>query len=102
MEMVLSGDLISANEAKEFGLVSNIYPTDLLLNKTLELAERIASKSLPVLIMAKEAVSRSYEVSLEEGMKNERGLFRATFSLMDRKEGMKAFLEKRNAKFKNK
>ena len=102
MEMVLSGDLISANEAKEFGLVSNIYPTDLLLNKTLELAERIASKSLPVLIMAKEAVSRSYEVSLEEGMKNERGLFRATFSLRDRKEGMKAFLEKRNAKFKNK
>ena len=102
MEMVLSGDLISANEAKEFGLVSNIYPTDLLLNKTLELAERIASKSLPVLIMAKEAVNRSYEVSLEEGMKNERGLFRATFSLMDRKEGMKAFLEKRNAKFKNK
>ena len=52
--------------------------------------------------MAKEAVSRSYEVSLEEGMKNERGLFRSTFSLMDRKEGMKAFLEKRNAKFKNK
>ena len=45
--------------------------------------------------MAKEAVNRSYEVSLEEGMKNERGLFRATFSLLDRKEGMKAFFRKK-------
>ena len=52
--------------------------------------------------MAKEAVNRSYELSLEEGMKNERRLFQSTFSLMDRKEGMKAFLEKRKAKFLNK
>ena len=52
--------------------------------------------------MAKEAVNRSYELSLEEGMKNERSLFKSTFSLLDRKEGMRAFLEKRKAKFKNK
>ena len=70
MEMVLSGDLITAKEAKEFGLISEVFPTDLLLTKTLELANRISSQSLPVLIMAKEAVNRSYEVSLEEGMKN--------------------------------
>ena len=93
---------ISAFEAKEYGLVSCIVPTELLVTKTLELATKIASKSLPVLIMAKEAVNRSYELSLEEGMKNERRLFQSTFSLTDRKEGMKAFLEKRKAKFINK
>ena len=102
MEMVLSGKVISANEAKENGLVSSVFPTDLLLTKTLELANNIANNSLPVLIMAKEAVNRSYEGSLEEGMRNERNLFKSTFSLLDRKEGMKAFLDKRKAKFKNK
>ena len=102
MELILSGNTISAYEAKEYGLVSCIVPTELLVTKTLELATKIASKSLPVLIMAKEAVNRSYELSLEEGMKNERRLFQSTFSLIDRKEGMKAFLEKRKAKFINK
>ena len=102
MEIILSGDIISAVEAKEFGLVSKVVPTDALLSETMQLARKIADKSLPILIMAKEAVNRSYELSLEEGMKNERRLFQSTFSLMDRKEGMKAFLEKRKAKFLNK
>ena len=102
MELVLSGNIISAFEAKEYGLVSSVVPTELLLKKALELANKIATKSLPVLIMAKEAVNRAYELSLEEGMKNERRLFQSTFSLSDRKEGMKAFLEKRKAKFVNK
>ena len=95
-------NFMSANEAKEYGLVSSVVPTELLLTKALELANKIATKSLPVLIMAKEAVNRAYELSLEEGMKNERRLFQSTFSLSDRKEGMKAFLEKRKAKFVNK
>ena len=102
MELVLSGNIISAFEAKEYGLVSSVVPTELLLTKAMELANKIAAKSLPVLIMAKEAVNRAYELSLEEGMKNERRLFQSTFSLSDRKEGMKAFLEKRKAKFTNK
>ncbi|MBF95928.1 MAG: putative enoyl-CoA hydratase echA8 [Alphaproteobacteria bacterium MarineAlpha9_Bin4] len=102
MEMVLSGNMITAHEAKELGLVSSVFPTEILINKALELANNIASKSLPVLIMAKEAVNRAYQLSLEEGMKSERRLFQSTFSLSDRKEGMKAFLEKRKAKFINK
>ncbi len=102
MEIILSGDIISAVEAKEFGLISKVVPADALLSETMQLARKIADKSLPILIMAKEAVNRSYELSLEEGMKNERRLFQSTFSLMDRKEGMKAFLEKRKAKFLNK
>lgn len=102
MEIVLSGDVITALEAKEYGLVSKVVPTQLLLDKSLEIATKIAEKSLPVLIMAKEAVNRSFELSLEEGIKNERRLFQSTFSLIDRKEGMQAFLEKRKAKFYNK
>ena len=102
MEIVLSGDIITALEAKEYGLVSKVVPTQLLLKKSLEIASKIAEKSLPVLIMAKEAVNRSFELSLEEGIKNERRLFQSTFSLKDRKEGMQAFLEKRKDKFYNK
>ena len=102
MEMVLSGDLISAAEAKNLGLISEVLPSNILLKKALELAHSISNKSLPVLMLAKEAVNSSYELSLEEGMKNERALFKATFSLLDRKEGMRAFLEKRKANFKNK
>ena len=57
MEIVLSGDIITALEAKEYGLVSKVVPTQLLLDKSLEIATKIAEKSLPVLIMAKEAVN---------------------------------------------
>ena len=74
MEIVLSGDVITALEAKEYGC-----RTQPLLDKSLEIAPKIAEKSLPVLIMAKEAVNRSFELSLEEGMKNERRLFQSTF-----------------------
>ena len=49
-------------------------------------------------MLAKEAINSSYELSLEEGMKNERRLFKSTFSLLDRKEGMEAFLEKKKSK----
>ena len=73
-----------------------------LMSETLKLANTISTKSLPVLEMAKEAVNSSHELSLKEGIKNERTLFKSTFSLLDRKEGMKAFLEKRKAKFLNK
>ena len=59
------------------------------------------SKSLPILILAKEAILRSFETTLSEGMVNERRLFQATFELNDRKEGMQAFLEKRPPHFNN-
>ena len=58
-------------------------------------AEKIASLSLPSLLMAKEAVNRSYELTLSEGVRFERRLFQSTFGIADRKEGMTAFMEKR-------
>ena len=66
-----------------------------------EIAKEISEKSLPALIMAKDAINASYETSLTQGIIYERRLFRSTFSLADQKEGMQAFIEKRKAKFKN-
>ena len=99
MEIVLSGTTISAAEALNYGLVSKVVSIKDLERETTNLAENIASKSLPVLILAKEAILRSFESTLSEGMINERRLFQSTFELEDRKEGMEAFLEKRLPKF---
>ena len=101
MELVLSGRIIGANEALEFGLVSKVVPLIDLEKEVNLLAQSIASKSLPILILAKEAVLRSFDASLSEGMINERRLFQSTFQLEDRKEGMEAFLNKRKPNFKN-
>ena len=101
MELVLSGSTISAEEALNYGLVSKVVPVEDLHKETINLAETIANKSLPILILAKEAILRSFESTLSEGMINERRLFQSTFELEDRKEGMMAFLEKRSPKFKN-
>ena len=101
MELVLSGSTINAEEALNYGLVSKVVPLEDLDKETINLAENIAKKSLPILILAKEAILRSFESTLSEGMINERRLFQSTFELEDRKEGMTAFLEKRLPKFKN-
>ena len=102
MELVLTGQIIDAKEALGFGLVSKVVELNILNKEVEDLAQSIASKSLPVLMLAKEAVVRSYETTLSEGMINERRLFQSTFALRDRKEGMEAFLNKRTPKFNNK
>lgn len=102
MEMCLTGVMISAEEAKESGLVARIYPADKLLEESLDMAAKIASFSKPIVQMCKEAVNSSYELSLEEGTRFERRIFHSTFSTIDRKEGMGAFVEKRQAKWVHK
>ena len=101
MELVLSGTIISAEEALNFGLISKVVSLEDLERETSNIAKNIANKSLPILMLAKEAILRSFESTLSEGMVNERRLFQSTFELEDRKEGMTAFLEKRLPKFKN-
>ena len=101
MELVLTGKIIDAKEALDYGLVSKVVELNILNKEVEDLAQSIASKSLPVLMLAKEAVLRSYETTLSEGMINERRLFQSTFALRDRKEGMEAFLNKRTPKFNN-
>ena len=101
MDMILSGRMMEVEEAEKLGLVSRIISSENFLDKVLEIAKEISEKSLPALIMAKDAVNSSYETSLSQGIAYERRLFRSAFSLEDQKEGMRAFIEKRKAEFKN-
>ncbi|MGN5239512.1 MULTISPECIES: enoyl-CoA hydratase [unclassified Rhodococcus (in: high G+C Gram-positive bacteria)] len=101
MEMVLTGRNMDAEEAERAGLVSRIVPVAELFDAALETATTIASMSLPVAIMAKEAVNRAFETTLAEGVKFERRVFHSTFATADQKEGMAAFIEKRTPEFKN-
>lgn len=101
MEMCLTGRLIDAQEAEKAGLVSRVVPLDKLQEEALEIAQKIASYSLPIVMMIKESIGRAFETPLAEGLKFERRLFHSTFALEDQKEGMAAFLEKRKPSFKD-
>lgn len=101
MDMVLTGRTIDAQEALNAGLVSRVVPQADLLTEALSVAEAIAAKSRPAALAAKEAVNRSFETTLREGLLFERRLFHALFALEDQKEGMAAFLEKRAPNFGN-
>ncbi|CAM5514844.1 enoyl-CoA hydratase [Aquamicrobium terrae] len=101
MDMVLTGRMMDAAEAERAGLVSRVVPAADLLGEALKAAEKIASFSLPAVMMAKEAVDRAYETTLAEGLRFERRLFHSMFALDDQKEGMAAFVEKRKPDFRN-
>lgn len=81
------------------GLVARVIPAAELVDTAVAMGEKIASKSQPVVQMCKEAVNASYELTLAEGVRFERRLFHATFATKDQKEGMGAFIEKRDAEF---
>ncbi|UVJ42271.1 enoyl-CoA hydratase [Pseudomonas sp. LS1212] len=100
MELCLTGRLMDAEEAERAGLVARIVPQEKLLEEALAVAAKIASKSLPVAMMVKESVNRAFEVSLSEGVRFERRVFHAAFATQDQKEGMAAFVAKREAQFK--
>jgi enoyl-CoA hydratase len=101
MDLCLTGRLMDAQEAERCGLVARVIPAAQLLEETLAAAKTIASYSLPMLMMTKESVNRAWESTLQEGLQYERRTFHAAFSLADRQEGMRAFLEKRKANFVN-
>ncbi len=101
MEMCLTGRMMDAEEAERAGLVSRVVPLADLMTDVMKTADTIAALSRPSVLMAKEAVNRSYETTLEEGIRFERRLFHSTFSTEDQKEGMAAFIEKRRPSFKN-
>ncbi len=98
-EMVLTGRMMGAEEAERSGLVSRVVPAAELLDEATSLSETIASKSLPALYAAKNALQAAQEVPLSEGLRLERLAFAAAFATDDQKEGMRAFAEKREANF---
>ena len=102
MEMHLTGRFMDAAEAERSGLVSRIVPAGKLVSEAMATARKIAEKSSLAVMTAKEAVNRSYETTLREGVLYERRVFHALFSTEDQKEGMQAFLEKREPQFRDK
>ena len=101
MELCLTARMMDAAEAERAGLVARIVPADKLVEEAVATAQKIASYSLPVVMMIKESVNRAYESSLQEGLLFERRTFHANFGMLDQKEGMAAFIEKRKPDFKN-
>lgn len=101
-EMILTGDLIDANEAYRIGLVNHVYPQNELFDKAVELANKIASKAPHAVNLALKSINIADQTSDSEGQKYEASLFAVCCGTEDFKEGTKAFLEKRKPNFLNK
>jgi enoyl-CoA hydratase len=99
MEMVLAGRFLTAKEALQHGLVNRVVPVEVYLDEALRLARTIADKAPIALELAKEAVLKTFDAPLQEGLTFERKNFYMLFSTEDQKEGMAAFVEKRKPKF---
>jgi enoyl-CoA hydratase len=100
MELILTGDLIDANEAKAIGLVNDVVSSADLRDTVIKLARKIAEKSPVALRMGKEAVKSASRMNLREGLEREMELFCLTFTSEDKAEGVRAFFEKRKAEYK--
>jgi len=101
MDLCLTGRMMDAVEAERSGLVSRVVPAERVLEEALEVATVIAAYSLPSVMMAKESINRAYETTLNEGVLFERRVFHSMFATDDQKEGMNAFVEKRQPRFRN-
>jgi enoyl-CoA hydratase len=101
MDLILTGRMMDAAEAERAGLVARIVKAGDLMDEALAVAHRIAGYSRPIVMMAKEAVSRAFEAPLAEGLLFERRTFHAMFGTEDQKEGMAAFIDKRPPRFEN-
>jgi enoyl-CoA hydratase len=101
MDLILTGRMMDAQEAERSGLVARVVPLANLMTEAMAMADAIAGMSLPSVCLAKEAVNRSFEATLAEGIRFERRAFHSLFATEDQKEGMGAFIEKRPAQFKN-
>jgi enoyl-CoA hydratase len=102
MEMVLTGDMINAKEAYEYGLINKVVPKELYLDEAVNLAKTVAQYSPVALQLAKDSVKTAFETDLQQGLQYERKNFYTLFAAEDQKEGMTAFIEKRNPVFTGK
>jgi enoyl-CoA hydratase len=102
MELILTGDMISAEEARQLGLVNHVFAPEELESKTMELANKIADLSPVALAMAKAAVKNAARLDLRAGLEAEVDLFALCFSSEDKEEGVRAFIEKRKPEFRGK
>jgi len=101
MEMILTAQPISAEEAAAAGLVSKVVPAERLQEEAVQMADKIAALPRTAIVMAKEAINAAYRLPLDDGLRLERRLFHSTFATPDQKEGMNAFLQKRKPVWSN-
>lgn len=101
-ELIFTGEIIDANEAFRIGLVNKVVKPDKLMDESKSFARKIMSKGLVAVKLAKSAINQGMNVDLASGLKIEAEAFSICFSTKDQKEGMTAFLEKREPKFKGK
>jgi enoyl-CoA hydratase len=101
-ELIYLGDMIKADEALNLGLVNKVVPPESLMESAMEWARKLAGKSGPVLAMAKLAINTGIDTDINSGLNMEARCVSLCFATEDQKEGMTAFLDKREAKFKNK
>lgn len=99
LRLILTGEMIAADEALRLRLVDELVPSEVLLDHAVSVAERIATRSPVALAAAKEATRASMSLPLDQGMRLETALFQLCFASEDRREGMRAFLEKRAPSF---
>jgi enoyl-CoA hydratase len=100
MEMVLNNRTLSADEALSFGLVNRVVPVERYLGEALDLANEIAARAPLAIQLGKEAVNHAFESFLSDGLADERRAFNFLFASQDQKEGMAAFIEKREPEWK--
>ena len=100
MEVILNGRFLTADEAARYGLVNRVVPPEVYLDVALELANEVAARSSLAVRLAREAVNNAFETHLRDGIADERRAFYLMFASDDQKEGMAAFLEKRDPKWK--
>jgi enoyl-CoA hydratase len=101
-ELLYTGDMIDAQTAISMGLVNKVVPLDSLMNEAKEMAKKLLTKSGRILSLIKTAVNSGANMSLPDALDLEAQCFALCFATEDQKEGMKAFMEKRKAVFKNK
>ena len=101
MEIMLTDRKLSAQEALRYGLVNRVAPLDEYMDVAVGIAQKVARRSQVAIRLTKEAINKSYETSLEEGLAFERRNFLLAFSSEDKAEGMRAFIEKRRAEWQN-
>ncbi len=100
MDVILTGRTLTAREALAAGLVSRVVPREHFFSEALRVAHEMAARGPLALRLAKDAVLKSFETTLAEGLEYERKLFYMLFDTQDQKEGMRAFVEKRKPQFK--
>ena len=101
MDLILTGRMMGAEEAERSGLVARVVEHDRRMEEALGAAKTVAGFGSPSVMIAKEAVNRAFETTLDEGVHFERRVFYSLFATDDQKEGMAAFAEKRDPQFRN-